>query len=136
MKQVRFWLPVIIWMGVIFAFSARQKIAVTDSYVLSFMFFKTLHLIEYAFLYVVTYRAVKNTLGMQKSWIWLLPFCITVLFAITDELHQSYVPTREGKPRDAIIDMFGAMFAWISLKLLLPKMPKKLKNLAKSWQIA
>ena len=135
MKQFRFWLPVFLWMGVIFLFSSRQKIALTDSYVVSFLFFKSLHLIEYAFLYLVTFRAVKNTLSVQKNWMWLIPFIITAVFAITDEVHQSFVPTREGKSRDAIIDMFGAIVAWISLKTVLPKMPKKLKNLAKGWQI-
>lgn len=135
MKQFRFWLPVVLWMGVIFLFSSRQKIAVTDSYIASFLFFKTLHLIEYAFLYTVTYRAVKNTLQVNKGWVWVLPFCITTLYAVSDEIHQTYIPTREGKPRDAIIDMFGAAIAWISLQQLVPKMPKKLKTLARSWHI-
>lgn len=135
MKLLRFWLPVFLWMTVIFLFSTRQKIALTDSYVVSFLFFKSLHLIEYAFLYLVTFRAVKNTLSVRKNLIWLIPFIITAVFAITDEVHQSFVPTREGKPRDAIIDVVGAGIAWISLKKLLPKMPKKLKNLARSWHI-
>ena len=135
MKLVRFWLPVFLWMAVIFLFSSRQKIALTDSYVVSFIFFKSLHLIEYAFLYIVTFRAVKNTLSIRNSWMWLVPFVITVLFAITDEAHQTFVPTREGKLRDVIIDILGVGIAWISLKTVLPKMPKKLKKLAKSWQI-
>ncbi len=135
MKYIRFWLPVVLWMGVIFLFSSRQKIAVTDSYVVSFLFFKTLHLIEYAFLYLVTYRAVKNTLPVRMFWVFLLPFIITALYAVSDEIHQTYVPTREGKPRDAIIDMFGAGISWVSLQQLLPKMPKKLKTLARSWHI-
>lgn len=135
MKLFRFWFPVVVWMGVIFLFSSRQKVSVTDSYVLSFLFFKTLHLIEYAFLYIVTYRAIKNTTHVNKTWVWLGPFIIVAVFAASDEYHQTFIPSREGRPRDAIIDMFGALVSWISLKLLLPKMPKKLKNLAKYWQI-
>ena len=134
MKYIRFWLPVVLWMAVIFAFSSRQKVAFTDSYVLSFVFFKTLHLIEYYVLYVVTYRAVRNT-GRNKQNAWMIAFIITSIYAITDEIHQRFVPTREGKLRDAIIDMSAGGLAWITLKQLLQKLPKKLKSLARSWQL-
>ena len=104
MKYIRFWLPVVLWMIVIFAFSSRQKVAFTDSYVISFVFFKTLHLVEYYVLYIVTYRAVRNTCKNKKN-AWMTAFVITSVYAILDEIHQRYVPTREGKLRDVIIDM-------------------------------
>lgn len=135
MKYFRFWLPVVVWMAVIFAFSARQKVAVTNSYVVSFLFFKTLHLIEYAFLFIVTYRATKNTMERKGNTPWIVAFIIVALYALTDEYHQTFIPSREGRLRDAIIDMAGAGIAWISIKQLLPKAPKKLKNLAKLWQL-
>jgi len=134
MKLIRFWLPVVLWMAVIFAFSSRQKVAFTDSYFLSFLFFKTLHMIEYYVLFVVTYRALRNT-GKNKKSAWMIAFIITSVYAITDEIHQRFVPTREGKLRDAIIDMVAAGVAWITLKQLLPKTPKKLKSLARNWQL-
>jgi len=134
MKIVRFWLPVFLWMMTIFAFSSRQKIALTDSYAISFLFFKTLHLIEYAFLYVVSYRAFLNTISKKKSSYVYACIFVTV-YAISDEFHQSLVPTREGKLRDVIIDMIGGGLGWIMLTQLVPKVPKKLRNLAKQWQI-
>jgi VanZ family protein len=134
MKFFRFWLPVILWMMVIFAFSGRQKVALTDSYALSFLFFKTLHLIEYIFLYVVCYRAFFNT-GMRKDKVFLYAFIITLLYAISDEIHQWFVPTREGRLRDVIIDAIGGGLGWILLTQWLPKAPKKLRNLAKQWQL-
>jgi VanZ family protein len=121
-------------MAVIFAFSSRQKVAFTDSYLVSFLFFKSLHLIEYYALYVVTYRALKNTTN-KKTDAWIIAFIITSVFAITDEIHQRFVPTREGRLRDAIIDMFAAGVAWTTLKQLLPKLPKRLKSLARNWQL-
>lgn len=135
MKYIRFWLPVVLWMTVIFLLSSRQKVALTDSYVVSFLIFKTLHLIEYAFLYTVTYRAVRNTIISTGKTPHIIAFGVTTLFALGDELHQSFVPTREGRLRDAIIDMFGAGIAWISIKQLLPKAPKALRNLAKQWHV-
>lgn len=129
MKKIKFWLPVVIWMLVIFIFSSRQKVAVTDSYALSFLFFKTLHLIEYAFLYILLYRALKNTTKAKKHPIFIYALIILILYAGTDELHQSFIPTREGKLRDVIIDTIGGGLGWIFLQELLPKAPEKLKNL-------
>jgi len=121
-------------MVVIFAFSNRQKVALTDSYALSFLFFKALHLIEYAFLYVVSYRAFLNS-GLKKKKALLYSFILTFLYAATDEIHQRFVPTREGKLRDVIIDGLGGGLGWILLTQWLPKAPKRLKNLAKTWQL-
>jgi VanZ family protein len=133
-KFIRFWCPVFLWMIVIFLFSSRQKVAITNSYALSFLFFKTLHLIEYIFLYIVLYRALVNT-GVKKITALWSSFAITTLYAITDEIHQRFVPTREGKLRDVIIDIIGGGLGWILLTQLLPKAPRKLKWLAKSWQL-
>ena len=133
-KILRYWLPVILWMMVIFAFSGRQKVALTDSYALSFLFFKILHLIEYIFLYVICYRAFFNT-GTRKDKAFLYAFIITLLYAMTDEIHQRFVPTREGRLRDVIIDAIGGGLGWILLTQWLPKAHRKLKNLAKKWQI-
>jgi VanZ family protein len=134
MRKLRFWFPVVIWMAVIFVFSSRQKVALTESYIVSFLFFKTLHLVEYCILYGVTYRALRNTIQKQNAS-WILAFIIISLYAVTDEVHQRFVPTREGTVRDAIIDMFAGGFAWIYLRYILPKAPKKLRKLARSWQI-
>ena len=133
-KIIRYWLPVVLWMIVIFLFSSRQKVAVTDSYALSFLFFKTLHLIEYTFLYIVSFRAFLNT-GMKKSRAYCFAFILTVGYAITDEVHQRFVPTREGRLRDVIIDGLGGAIGWIILTQFVPKAPKKLKLLAKQWQL-
>ncbi|MCJ7826188.1 VanZ family protein [Patescibacteria group bacterium] len=133
-KCIRYWLPVIIYMAAIFIASSRQKVAISDSYAISFLFFKTLHLIEYIFLYLVCYRAFFNT-GTRKDKAFLYAFIITVLYAATDEIHQRLVPTREGKFRDVIIDVIGGGFGWLIITSLLPKAPKKLKTLAKRLQI-
>jgi len=133
-KFLRFWGPPILWMMVIFVFSSKQKVAITDSYTVSFLFFKTLHLIEYATLYVLFYRAVRNTLQISVLT-FVVAFILTCIFAGSDELHQLYVPTREGKLRDVIIDGLGGGIAWIGIAWWLPKMPKKLKCLARNWQL-
>ncbi|MFH0749336.1 MAG: VanZ family protein [Candidatus Gottesmanbacteria bacterium] len=135
MKLIRFWTPVVLWMIIIFVLSSQQKITITDSYTLSFILFKTIHVIEYAFLFTVTYRAIINTMVRKGKLPLVIAFIITALYAISDEYHQSFVPTREGRLRDAIIDIAGAAIAWISIKQLLPKAPGRLKTLVKHWHM-
>lgn len=124
MKLLRAWGPVILWMAVIFLGSTRQRIVVSPEYSINFLFFKTLHVLEYGFLYLLTFRATKNK---------VTSFIIVILYAITDEIHQLFVPTREGTVRDVIIDGLGAGVAWITITKLLPRMPNKLRRWAKNW---
>lgn len=126
MRFIRYWFPVIGWMAVIFFLSGRESVRVADEYILNFLFFKTLHVIEYSILFVLYFRALKNAAAA---------FFLTLMYATTDEIHQLFVPTREGRLRDVIIDAIGAGIAWILIKRLLPKAPKKLRAWAKNWEI-
>jgi VanZ family protein len=128
MKFFRAWMPAIVWMVLIFTLSARQRISVSEEYALNFLFFKTLHVIEYAIFFGWCYRGLGvfygNTDRLRFRW----AFVFAVLYAITDEIHQTFVPTREGKVRDVIIDATGAAIAWYLIAQLLPKAPKTLKQ--------
>lgn len=126
MKIIRYWLPVIIWMVVIFFLSGRSSVQVAEEPLINFLFFKTLHVIEYAILFALYYRALKNKTAA---------LLLTLLYAVTDEIHQLFVPTREGRLRDVIIDAIGATIAWISITHLLPRVPGKLRALVKSLEI-
>jgi VanZ family protein len=134
MKVVRLWGPVVVWMGIIFFFSTRQRIVVSDQYTVNFLFFKTLHVLEYAMLYLLTYRAMKNSYLKKQRVFWVLwSFIIIVLYASSDEIHQLFVPTREGAVRDVIIDTVGAAFAWVSITKLVPKAPGRLQKWVNCW---
>jgi len=54
---------------------------------------------------------------------------LSFLWAVIDEVHQLFVPTRDGKIRDILIDTMGILFALYLLKRVLPKTPKKLRIL-------
>ena len=128
MKVLRAWLPAIVWMVVIFFLSGRESTQVSDAQLINFLFFKTLHVIEYAILFALYVIAI----GINN---FAAAFLLTLIFAMTDEIHQLFVPTREGRARDVIIDTLGALLSWILISRLLPKAPKKLRALAKSWGI-
>ena len=50
------------------------------------------------------------------------PLIIAILFSLfyaaTDELHQAFVPGREGRPRDIFIDLFGILLGLVPLKFI------------------
>jgi len=118
-------------MGVIFFLSARHSVTVSPEYFLNFVFFKTLHVIEYAMLFVLTFRASSHAgAGLHKT-AYMRAYIITVLYAMTDELHQQFVPSRQGAVRDVIIDAIGAGLAWYFLLKQLPKAPETLRSWAK-----
>ncbi|MBI5019209.1 VanZ family protein [Candidatus Gottesmanbacteria bacterium] len=131
-----YWLPVVCWMAVIFFLSSRHSVTVSPEYFWNFMFFKTLHIIEYAVLFTLTLRATHRSGGtsMKKS-AYLRAYIITVLYAMTDEIHQQFVPSRQGAVRDVIIDAIGAGVVWYYLLTQLPKAQKTLKNWANRLEI-
>jgi VanZ family protein len=103
------WLPVLVWAGVIFAFSSipslNSGLGGWD-YVLR----KGAHMSEYAILAVLLVRAT-------GSYAWA--FAFAVAYAATDEVHQLFVRGRHGSPIDVAIDAAGAL---IGITLLRSKM--------------
>ena len=103
------WLPVLVWAGVIFAFSSIPSLNSglgTWDYVLR----KGAHMTEYAILAVLLVRAT-------GSYAWA--FGLAVAYAATDEFHQTFVRGRHGSPLDVAIDAAGAL---IGLAFLRSKM--------------
>lgn len=107
-KIIRF-LPAIIWMGIIFYFSSQSTTGVPISHNFQFLFFKSLHLIEYAilgFLLIFAFLNFKYTL-------------ITgYLYAISDEIHQRFVLGRGSKFTDTLFDLVGIILGIILFKFI------------------
>ena len=103
------WLiPPLLWMTIIFLLSSRQRIMVSEEYWTNFFIFKSLHVIEYAILATLNTIAIAtNTKGLSLSRAVLYGAFFALLYAITDEVHQTFVPTRSGQARDVLIDSIG-----------------------------
>jgi VanZ family protein len=93
------WLPVLVWAGVIFAFSAVPSL---NSGLGGFdlVLRKLAHMTEYAVLALLLIRAT-------GSYAWALG--LTVAYAASDEVHQLFVRGRHGSPLDVGIDAVGAL---------------------------
>jgi len=114
-----YWLPPILWMLIIFYFSSHPRFGITHKFLFDFIIFKTLHMMEYGILYLLYFRAFYKTTQLPLPKIFLYSFLLALFYAATDELHQLFVPTREGRIRDIIIDGvgIGISYWWIKSKI-------------------
>jgi VanZ family protein len=107
---------VFIWAGVIFFASAQQTLPGPNTISLDYLLKKTAHIFVYAVLYFLTFRAVKKTFPDRHRLHFGLPLIFCILFAFSDEFHQSFVPGRQPSLTDVGYDAIGA-----SITLLLVK---------------
>lgn len=77
----------------------------------SFLIRKTAHFTEYFILAVLVYNAIKDDFRYGYSHIVSVVF--TSIYAMSDELHQMFVPGRGPAVRDVIIDSCGGLTAII-----------------------
>ena len=127
-KKLYYWLPPLLWMTIIFYFSSFPKVSITENTLYAFIFFKTLHIIEYAILYFLLFRAFyflnNKKLSLKDKFI--LTIFIAILYAISDEVHQTFVPTREGRLRDVFIDTASILLMYIYIRTSLNKLKRYL----------
>lgn len=125
-KALIYYLPVILWMILIFWLSNRPKIVKLENSSFDFIIGKTAHITEYAVLLILIYWAVCKNIIVDNNW--KIPLLLTVLYAVTDEIHQLFIPTRTGMMRDVIIDGIGGMIGLWMLKNIYPKIRKPPKK--------
>jgi len=106
-EKLILWLPVILWGGVIFFFSSMAINRPAPFSWLDFIFKKSCHVGEYAIFYWLVWQTNKS---------FKLSLLAVVLFALSDEWHQTFVPGREGTLRDVGFDTIGGLFGWLQIK--------------------
>jgi VanZ family protein len=105
------WLAVVGWMGLIFALSAQPDLPHPASGVLDWVVSSGGHVVEY------------TVLGALLAW--ALPpgragwaVALAGVYAVSDEMHQAFVPGRTPDPLDLVVDLFGATLGvWFLLQL-------------------
>lgn len=102
------WLPLILWMVAIFVISDRPKGTIPDYGELDFLVKKGGHLLGYCLLAILTRRAGFTTAST---------IAFVLAYALSDELHQRYVPGRTGSVEDILIDLLGALLGLLGLWL-------------------
>ena len=129
-KFLKYWLPVGIWLTMIFIGSTDLMSAEHTSRIIGpilrwlqpgispvrieqvqFVVRKTAHLSEYAVLSLLIFRALANMIRSERlAGAASITLLISSAFAASDEFHQSFVPSRTSSVRDVVIDITGAIF--------------------------
>src|SRR5262249_58322281 len=104
-----------LWMALIFALSAQSKLPSAPDPWLDFLFKKSAHFTVFGTLAVLIWRALEWRPG---GWRWA--GLLTVLYACSDEWHQSFVAGRHPQVTDVIIDACGAatmlLVVWLIMR--------------------
>ena len=134
------WLLLLLWMAVIFSASGDTQSSQHSSRLIApllrwlfpqmsagsldlviLLVRKCAHLTEYALLAVLFWRALRRPeKNGPQPWSWSharLAVLFVMLYAGTDELHQQFVPSREGCVSDVLIDTFGGSLGIFFLRV-------------------
>jgi VanZ family protein len=135
---IKYWLPPLLWMSLIFLGSADRASVNRSSRILEPLFRwlfpemsdagigtcilivrKCAHLTEYAFFAILIWRALRQPpRGDHRPWSWREPkwaLLIVFAYACLDELHQTFVPGRQGAIQDVLLDTLGGAFGLVLL---------------------
>lgn len=136
------WWPALAWAGVIFygstdAFSAGRTSRFIGP-VLRWLFpgiqeaaiatvqlvvRKGWHVTEYAILALLVARAIRHqSPSLTPARQTVLGLLLAVAYAISDEFHQSFHPSRQGSPWDVLIDSAGALVGLTLAQVLARRM--------------
>lgn len=107
---------------IIFLLSHQSKIAFIPQNILEYD--KLLHFVAY-FVYGLSTIFMLKIVRKQESNIYLISFIITTAFAISDEIHQYFIPDRLSDPYDLIADLFGIISSFLFFNLILKKIQPK-----------
>ena len=133
----RYGLPPLVWMGVIWGLStdvgSADNTAELFTWVVSWLFpwatpaqidlahgllRKLGHLTEYAILAALWFRALHVGRRLDPAPSTWTALAISVAWAIVDEFHQTFIPSRTASPFDVILDTTGATLATLTAHAL------------------
>ena len=135
---VKYWLPVLVWMSLIFTASGDPQSFQHSTRLLAPILHwliphlsdehlnlivvaarKCAHLAEFAVLALLFWRALRQPVKNDpRPWRWpeaRLALLEVMLYAASDEFHQLFVPTRDARVLDVLIDTCGGMLGLLLL---------------------
>jgi VanZ family protein len=112
------WLPAIAWMVVIFVLSSISGLRVSEEAQVDRPIRAVAHLASYAFLAGLLLFAVAGLVRPRLRDVGVA-FAVAVLYGLSDEIHQAFVPERSGRIEDVVIDTVGAVIGLAVASLIL-----------------
>lgn len=111
-NKLKNWFLVFLWAGFIFFLSSQPELQSGLPSQWDFILRKLAHITEYAILTWLLLRALRQH-ALNKKTALVLAACLAILYAVSDEYHQTFVFGRQGVWRDVLIDGLGAILILI-----------------------
>ena len=105
--------PPLMLMALIFALSAQPDLN-TGLGTVDTILRKLAHMAEYGLLVFLLWRALRASVPDRAAV--AVALALAVLYAASDEWHQSYVEGRHGTPVDVLIDSTGIVLAYLAAR--------------------
>lgn len=102
--RVQAWALVFAWMAMIFGLSAQSRLPDLGPNLIEIQDIIG-HFVVYAGLAFWLARALRRTPGVRHPLVWTV--VLATLYALSDELHQAFVPNRHADPFDILVDLLG-----------------------------
>lgn len=122
------WIFVVVWMGVIFAFSHQANSSEKTAVVFGgFNIFarKMGHISEFGVLFLLIRFALSKHIELKKATLGAV--LLAVLYAASDEWHQSFVPGRSACVEDVMLDSSAVLLTFF-FSGLIDKIVAKMKG--------
>jgi VanZ family protein len=112
-KLIQAYFPVVAWSALIFFLSSQPQLPGPDLFAWDYFFKKMAHLTVYYVLFRLTCRGMSIHLKFDSTTTALLAVLFCLVYAATDEFHQSFVPGRTATVRDLLYDGLGIAIGWL-----------------------
>ncbi len=150
---LKYWLPLLVWLGVIFLGSTSLMSAEHTSrlivpillwlkpgmspktiWIILVIMRKCAHVSEYAILALLLWRALRSgpTLRTKLPTLFSAVLLACAVFAASDEFHQSFVKSRTPSVGDVLLDVVGALFGLLICASFARRHPKKARSTIES----
>lgn len=112
-RKVLRWVPVLLWMAAIFYLSAQPDLPHHPEDTVDLLIKKVGHMAEYGILAALVWWAWPRGSEGHRPLVVAQVLVFSGLYAITDEVHQIFVPGRNGQLLDVGFDVLGAAVAML-----------------------
>jgi VanZ family protein len=143
---LKYWLPLLIWLGVIFVGSTNvMSVPHTSRYIIPVLLWlkpgmtvqtiwviivfirKCMHVIEYAVLALLLWRALRSLPILRPKTVMVFGAVLLgcAMLAASDEFHQMFVKSRTPSVRDVLLDVTGAILGLLIGSSFARRHPKR-----------
>jgi VanZ family protein len=109
------WLAVLLWMGLIFLISAQADLPHHPQETWDLILKKLGHFCEYGILAALAFWALVQDGESVRTREILAAFAFAAVYALSDEIHQHFVPGRDPRLMDVAVDLVGAGVALLAM---------------------